>query len=219
MASPVIGLVLFWMAVFVVLLVVNLRTKAPLTSTAQEIRLADSAPLSATSFTDSGGNLWQLTNITGFLQYIWTAPGENPRVLWDSQNFACGPNEASNAAYQVAFPTGPTYLQADSIVLGITPQSTDDNGNIVSFRLVMYAGDVRIESVTDNGFWSIFPQVTTIPLVSWPASGTAILWQSLNQSFNVAAQFLANGDLVTKQVDQVSTFWSASLRQTPAPCL
>ena len=219
MASPVIGLVLFWMAVFIALLVVNLRTKGALTSQTVEIQRADAAPVSANTFTDGAGNTWELTNATGVLQYIWTAPGGPSRVLWDSRNLACGPNQANYAAYLVAFPTGPSYLRVDSLNLGITPETTNANGNIVSFRLVMYTGDVRIESLTDNGFWSIFPQVNVTPLASWPSNGTAVVWQSMNLSLNLAAQFLANGDLVTKQVDQVSTYWSASLRQTPAPCV
>ena len=217
MASPVLGLLLFWMVIFVVLLVVNLRTKGVLTVQAAEIRRADAAPSSVDSFTSSGNNKWQLTNTTGILQYIWTAPGGPSRVLWDSRNFACGPNKANNSAYRIAFPTGPSYLQADSLNLGITPETTNANGNVVSFRLVMYTGDVRIESLTDNGFWSIF-QGSSTPLVSWPSNGVAVVWQSLNLSLNLAAQFLANGDLVTKQVDQVSTYWTASSRQTPLPC-
>lgn len=208
------------MVVFVVLLIVNLQKKADLTSAQRETRNANAAPLSVESFTDSLGNTWTLTNVTGILQFIWTPPSLPALVLWDSINLGCGVvNQANYLTYQAAFPNGPSYLQADSLVLGSTPASTNASGTIVTFRLVLYQGDVRIESLTDNSFWSIFPQLNPVPLTSWPASGDAVMWQSLNTSLNLAAQFLANGDLVTKQVDQVNYYWSASLLASPIPCV
>ncbi len=220
MASPIIGLMLFWMAVFVALLIVNLQKKADLTSAQQETRNANAAPVSVESFTDSLGNVWTLTNISGILQFIWTPPGLTPLVLWDSINLGCGAvNQANYLTYEAEFPNGPSYLQADSLVLGTTPATTNASGVIVTFRLVLYQGDVRIESLTDNSFWSIFPQLNPVPLTSWPSSGSAVMWQSLNVSQNLAAQFLANGDLVTKQVDQVNYYWSASLLASPIPCV
>ena len=219
MASPIVGLVLFWTLVFIALMVVNLRTKVPLTIERQEVLRANRAPISITSFVDTLNNTWELTNVSGVLQYIWTAPGQDPLVLWDTTNLGCGPNQANYLVYQAAFPLGPSYLRADSVSLGMTPETTNSSGSIVSFRLVLYQGDVRIESLTDSGFWSIFPQITQSPLASWPSNGTAVVWQSLNLSTNLAAQFLANGDLVYKQVDQVGNFWSASLLQSPIPCV
>ena len=211
------------MGVFVALLLVNMRTKAPISIERLEILRADAAPTSVDTFTDSMGNKWQLTNKTGTLQFIWTASSSGtPLVLWDSMNLGCGAtNQANYTTYIAAFPNGPSYLQADSLVLGSTPGTTNANGNIVSFRLVMYQGDIRIESLTDNGFWSIFSQLFWTPLTSWPSNGTQIvLWQSLNTSMNLAAQFLGNGDLVTKQVDQSNnTYWAASSVQTPIPCV
>jgi hypothetical protein len=219
MASPIVGLILFWTLVFIALLVVNIRTKAPITIERQEVLRANRAPSSVTSFRDSLDNKWELTNVSGVLQYIWTAPGQDPLVLWDSTNLGCGPNQTNYLLYQAAFPLGPSYLREDSISLGMTPETTNASGDVVSFRLVLYQGDVRIESLTDSGFWSIFPQTTQSPLSSWPSSGTAVVWQSLNLSTNLAAQFLASGDLVLKLVDQVGNYWAASTLQVPAPCV
>ena len=154
-----------------------------------------------TSFTDSNTNTWNFAmNTASVLQYTWKRPEFNPKVVWDSVNGSCGPNQ-SNFVSMSNSPSVSTRTQG--ITLAQTPMFLDANGVQRTFRLQLYNADVRIESTNGDGrFWSIVGGNVFAPQ-AWPSSipsGLNPLWQSASPpNFAFYAQFLTNGNLLVQQ--------------------
>jgi hypothetical protein len=192
--------------------------------------LAANNPLTLNQFTSTylnGGNsLWTLQMSGTTLQYIWSlqAFGATPKVVWDSVNYNCGPNAANFAAMQTYLTTGGNNgtvyntNQGYALSMGSTPTFVNpQNGQLVQFQMVMYAGDIRINSLNSSGaYWSIFTQVPTInKLTNWPTTiengFTTLVWQSINgNGGNPNVYFTASGQLMVATNDLTIIYWIAS---------
>ena len=209
------GVLIFSVLVGVTFLSIALYTKLHPTKT-QLAFIAANAPSINTvnSFVDSNGNTHSLILGTdGILRLQFLEDGSSiPQTVWDSVNSKCGPNLSNYNAMVPLLPLDP------GITLGVTPQWIAPNGNLVTFRLVLMPGDVRIYSMQDSRFWSIL-DVSTLPL-SWPstiANGDIILWQTAPLAFNVIAQFTNNGQLQIINPSLGTTLWNATQNGSIVP--
>lgn len=169
-----------------------------------------------TSFTDSNTNTWNFAmNTDSVLAYTWQKGASAPKVVWDSVNGACGPNQANfiSMSNDVSVST-----RTEGVTLAQTPMFLDENGVQRTFRLQLYNADVRIESTNGDGrFWSVFGTNVFNPL-GWPSSisnGLDPLWQSPDPNFAYYSQFLTNGNLVNQLPTGLFGTFSANVWSNP----
>ena len=221
MMPVALGLLMFWIAVFSLIAVSASKVK-PVPSENQ-IVLSNLAGIRLTTnngvFTDSDGHTWRLGMSAdgNSLQYGWSEPSYPEIIVWDSTIASCGANLVNYNMMMSHVSSLPTiYTPQRSVVLAVTPLIFVQSYGAVQFRLVLYTGDVRIESTTGDGkYWSIFgPASNGDPfygLQNWPmGSADVVQWVNFSLAQNVSAQFLASGDLVVRTSNATVYLWSAS---------
>lgn len=214
------GLVAVWILAFLFIAISAAHVKPVPTETQLAVASARSIILTTPSTLTADGMTWrlELSSDGSVLQFIWNSGTDV--VVWDSVVGACAPNDVGYAAMVSSV----DYTKF--LVTATTPVIFVQSYGAVQFRMVLYAGDVRIESTTgDNRYWSIFgPGFVGDPLYGlqqWPTGVPAdtVLWQSLSLSGNLVAQFVGNGDLVIRYVGNSNLYiWSASSILIPLAC-
>ena len=188
--------------------------------------------LRSTYLQNAYGNIdyWTLNMVDNKLQYLWTQNNVT-RVVWDSINASCGPNYVNYQAmisYLDVLPnTGTIYSNAlgYSLTLGTTPVFYTSSGQLVQFRLQLYAGDLRIEALDGSGkYWSIFAAPSNENPSNWPSTNAAeqLVWACTNVTGNLYnAYFLGNGQLVVRTpfafTSSAAVLWQASVNQPHPP--
>lgn len=226
-----LGLLVFWFAVFA-LFVVSASNVKPIPTENQIVASSLSGIRLTTSngiLTDPDGHTWRLGMSAdgNSLQFGWKDPLYPEVVVWDSSIAACGANLINyNLMMSHVASVGNIYTPQRSTVLAVTPILFVQSYGAVQFRLVVYSGDVRIESTTGDGkYWSIFGPATSgdtfYGLSNWPVgSPDNILWVNFSLAQNVSAQFLANGDLVVRTTNATVFLWSATgAPSVPLACI
>jgi hypothetical protein len=173
-----------------------------------------------TSFTDTQLNTWSFlmasaTGVAG-LQYVWKPPTSGPKVVWDSVNGSCGPNQLNYVSMTL---DANVFTRTQGVTLGQTPMFLDNQGVQRTFRLQLYNADVRIESTNgDNRFWSVFGTNILKPF-AWPSSisnGNVPLWSNgAPPNFALYGQFLQDGNLVVQNSNGFNQIFRASTFSNP----
>ena len=153
-----------------------------------------------TSFTDTLGNTWTFNlNEEANAQFVWTAPAQAPKVVWDSEQGPCGTNQLNF----ISMSNDPNvFTRTEGVTLAQTPMYIDTLGVQRTFRLQLYNADVRVESTNGDGrFFSIFGTNIFTPF-GWPSSisnGFTPLWQTPGPQYTYFLQFFQNGELSVQQ--------------------
>jgi hypothetical protein len=173
-----------------------------------------------TSFTDTQLNTWSFlmspdSNVSA-LQYVWKPPTSGSKVVWDSINGSCGPNQLNYVSMTL---DANVFTRTQGLTLGQTPMYIDNQGVQRTFRLQLYNADVRVESTNgDNRFWSVFGTNILKPF-PWPSSipnGSFPVWSNgAPPNFVFFAQFLQNGDLVVQNSNGINQIFMASTFSNP----